>query len=90
MEKDVKIGNVGDVDFVLADGKASVKLSIAKSFDQVGIKVTESLAIEMDEKVLLDKLVAALPAGFLKTAAQMAEDLVLKAQASAAPAAPAV
>jgi hypothetical protein len=83
IEKDVKIGDVGDADFAIADGKASIKVSVAKDLG-AGIRVTDSLTIEMDEKVLLDKLVAALPAGLLKQAAQAAEDLALKLQASQA------
>lgn len=89
LEKDVKIGDVGDVDFALADGKATVKVTIAKSIDAAGLEVDASVSVKMDEKLLLDKLVAALPAGLLKQAAQAAEDLALKLQASAPAAAPA-
>lgn len=89
MEKVIPIGSVGNVDFVLADGKASVKVSVGKVFADAGIEVQESLAVIMDEKVLLDKLVAAMPAGLLKDAAAAAEKLALSAQATAAPAAPA-
>lgn len=87
MEKDVKIGDIGDVDFALADGKATVKVTVSKKIDAAGVEVDASVEVKMDEKILLDKLVAALPAGLLKQAAQAAEDLALKLQASAAPSA---
>lgn len=90
LEKDVKIGDVGDVDFaVQPDGKIAITCTIGKHFDATDTSVSNVTKIVQGEKPLLDKLVAGLPAGLLKEAAQKAEDLALAAQSSAAaPAAP--
>ena len=81
LEKDVKIGDVGDVDFaVQPDGKIAIVATIAKDFAASDTHVSASVKVIQGEKILLDKLVAGLPAGLLRDAAQKAEELALSAQ----------
>jgi len=91
LEKDVKIGDWGDVDFALQGGNAIIKLSVAKTISSTGTQIVESLSIVQPEKVILDKIVSIFPAGVLRDMAQKAEDaeLARSALAAAAPAAPA-
>jgi hypothetical protein len=86
IEKDVKIGDVGDVDFkVQPDGKIAIVATISKDFEASDTHVSASVKVIQGEKLLMDKLVAALPAGFLRDAAQKAEELAIAAQRPAAP-----
>jgi hypothetical protein len=86
LDKDIKIGSNGDVDFqVRADGKIQIALTFGQKWDSTDTEVDASVKVVQGEKVLLDKLVAGLPAGLLKQAAQAAENLALGVQAAAAP-----
>lgn len=62
MEKDVKIGNVGDLDLSISGGKALVKVSVGAESAAAGLAVKAELSASLDAGALVDKLFAAIEA----------------------------
>lgn len=62
MENDVKLGELGDLDLKLENGKASVTLKVSKEIPGAALKSKAEVSIEMDASALLDKLFAAIEA----------------------------
>lgn len=89
MEKDIKLGSDGDVDFQLVDAHLVVKLNFKKALGSSGTEVDLSLGVKQDAKLILDKLVAAVPAGWVHDALAAAERAALALAAPAAAPAPA-
>jgi hypothetical protein len=87
MEKDVKIGNNGDVDFALVNGKLSITATVSWAPANSGLIVKNSTVVQDDPKVILDKLVASLPAGLLQDLAKAVEAGIIAAAGTATPAA---
>lgn len=67
MEKDVKVGDIGDADLKLSGGKASATFTASKTIAGGAIKISTVDAIEVDALALLNIVKAAveakLPAG---------------------------
>lgn len=89
LEKDVLIGDVGDVDFAFAEGKLQIVLKAQKTTDSSGTSFEADIKVSQDAKIVLDKIVAAMPAGFLKDLAAAAEKAALALAPVADPATPA-
>lgn len=60
MEKDIKLGDAGDLDISLSGGKATLQVSVAAP----GAALTASASIVVDAGVLVDKLEAAVVKAF--------------------------
>ncbi len=60
MEKDIKLGSMGDLDLSFAAGKAALKLSAQAVVDAAGFNIDASVMASMDSAVLIDKLFAAI------------------------------
>ncbi len=72
-----------------AEGKLQIVLKAQKSIDSSGTSFEADIKVSQDAKIVLDKIVAAMPAGFLKDLAAAAEKAALALAPAADPAAPA-
>lgn len=84
MDKDVKIGDIGDIDFALVNGKLSVTATVGHDLGTTGARVDAKVVVSDDPKVILDKLVAALPVGVLQDLGKAAEAAILAAGSAVA------
>jgi hypothetical protein len=87
LEKDIKIGDVGDVDFALTGGKVVIVAKLSKKFDSSDTEVDVAVTVKQGEKEILDKIVAIFPAGALRDLAAKAEAAALALENAAAPSA---
>lgn len=60
MEKDIKLGTIGDLDISLSGGKASVTLKAESSVPGMALTAQASMVVTMDAAALADKLFAAI------------------------------
>lgn len=84
LEKDVKIGNVGDVDFEIVNDSIEIKVNLAASVAATGTKVGGQISVEQPLQPILDKLIAKLPVGGLQSLATDIEKALLALGAGAA------
>ncbi len=79
LEKDIKLGSDGDVDFALADGKLVIKLTFAKALPDSDTDFAASVSVKQGAKPILDKIIALVPAGWVHDALAKAEAAALAA-----------
>lgn len=60
MDKDVKLGNLGDLDISIVDGKAILKLSASADIPEAALSAKAEVVVTMDGAALLDKMFAAI------------------------------
>lgn len=77
LEKDVKVGNVADLSVSYSAGKVTVGVALNRPEDANGFSLGGQVYASEDAKVFADKLIAAMPAGALKSIATSIEAALL-------------